>query len=96
MPLAEEVHSVAAEGALLAHEASEGSLDTFTREHAKALRKSLGQLQPAIQDQNLGQLAAKVSELLRALAERPGDRDFAARVERALTRQADTADELAG
>ena len=93
---AEEVHSVAAEGALLAHEASEGSLDTFTREHAKALRKSLGQLQPAIQDQNLGQLAAKVSELLRALAERPGDRDFAARVERALTRQADTADELAG
>ena len=39
---AEEVHSVAAEGALLAHEASEGSLDTFTREHAKALRKLLG------------------------------------------------------
>ena len=53
---AEKVHSVAAEGALLAHEASEGSLDTFTREHAKALRKSLEQLQPAIQDHSVRHL----------------------------------------
>ena len=59
---AEEVHSVAAEGALLAHEASEGSLDTFTSEHAKALQKRLAELQPAIRNPDLVQLAAKVSD----------------------------------
>jgi outer membrane murein-binding lipoprotein Lpp len=93
---AEEVHSVAAEGALLAHEASEGSLDTFTSEHAKALQKRLAKLQPAIQNPDLVQLAAKVSELLRALAERPGDRGFAALIEEAFTSQAKAADELTG
>ena len=41
---AEEVASVAAEGALLAHGAAEGTTtDTFAREHAKALRTLLGQ-----------------------------------------------------
>ena len=93
---AEEVHSVAAEGALLAHEASEGSLDAFTREHARALRKRLGELQPAIRNPDLVQLAAKVNELLRALAEWPGDRDLAASVEKAFTRHATAAERLAG
>jgi plasmid maintenance system killer protein len=93
---AEEVHSVAAESALLAHEASEGSLDTFTSEHAKALRKRLDELRPAIRNPDLVQLAAKVSELLRVLSERPGDRDFAALLERVFTNHAKAAEELAG
>jgi outer membrane murein-binding lipoprotein Lpp len=93
---AEEVHSVAAESALLAHEASEGSLDTFTSEHAKALRKRLDELRPAIRNPDLVQLAAKVSELLRVLSERPGDRDFAALVEKAFASHANAAEELAG
>jgi len=93
---AEEVHSVAAEGALLSHEASEGTLDTFTSEHAKALQKRLDQLRPAIQNPDLVQLAAKVSALLGKLAERPGDRGFAALLERVFTSHAKAADELAG
>ncbi len=94
---AEEVHSVAAEGALLAHEASEGSsTDTFTREHAKALRKLLGELRPAIENPDLAQTAAKVDAMLGALAEEPGRRGRAELLERALDRAAKTADELAG
>jgi hypothetical protein len=94
---AEEVHSVAAEGALLAHEASEGSsTDTFTREHATALRKLLGELRPAIENADLAQTAAKIDALLAALAEEPGRRSRAELLERALDRAAKTADELAG
>ena len=93
---AEEVHSVAAEGALLAHEASEGSLDTFTREHAKALRKLLGQLQPAIDDDRLARTSDAVDAALADLAEHPGDRANASRLERRLGDAAKAADELAG
>jgi hypothetical protein len=93
---AEEVHSVAAEGALLAHEASEGSLDTFTREHAKALQKLLGQLRPAIDDDRLAHTADAVDAALADLAEHPGDRTTASAVERRLDEAAKTADELAG
>jgi hypothetical protein len=93
---AEEVHSVAAEGALLAHEASEGSLDTFTREHAKALRKLLGQLQPAIDDDRLARTSDAVDAALADLAEHPGDRANASRLERRLGVAAKAADELAG
>jgi uncharacterized protein YceK len=93
---AEEVHSVAAEGALLAHEASEGSLDAFTREHAKALRKLLGQLRPAIDDDRLAHTSDAVDAALATLAAHPGDRTTASRVERRLDDAAKTADELAG
>ena len=94
---AEEVHSVAAEGALLAHEASEGSsTNTFTREHAKALQKLLGELRPAIENADLAQIAAKVDAMLAALADEPGRRSRAVLLERALDRAAKTADELAG
>ena len=91
---AEEVHSVAAEGAVLAHEASEGSLDTFTREHAKALRKLLGELRPAIEDERLARTSDSVDAALAKLAEHPGDRTDARRLERSLTDDAKTADEL--
>ena len=94
---AEEVHSVAAEGALLAHEVSEGSgSDTFTREHAKALRKLLGELRPAIEDKRLAAAAQAVDEALTGLAEDPGDRAGAAQLERRLDESAKAADELAG
>jgi hypothetical protein len=93
---AEEVHAVAAEGALLAHEASEGSLDTFTSEHATALRKLLGQLRPAIEDAQLARTADAVDAALTSLAEHPGDRTNASRLERRLDAAAKTADELAG
>ena len=94
---ADEVHSVAAEGALLAHEASEGSsTDTFTREHAKALRKLLGELRPAIENPDLAQTAAKIDAMLAALAEAPGRRSRAEVLERTLDRAAKAADELAG
>jgi outer membrane murein-binding lipoprotein Lpp len=81
---AEEVHSVAAEGALLAHEASEGSHDAFTREHAKALRELLGELRPAIEDDRLARRADAVDAALASLADRPGDRERAAALERRL------------
>ena len=81
---AEELHSVAAEGALLAHVASEGSHDAFTTEHAKALQKVLGQLLPAIDDRRLAGRAAAIDAALAQLARDPGDRGQAARVERRL------------
>lgn len=93
---AEEVHSVAAEGALLAHEASEGSLDNFTTEHAKALQKLLGQVRPAIEDARLARTAEAVDAALTSLAEHPGDRANAGRLEHRLDDAATAADELAG
>jgi hypothetical protein len=94
---AEEVHSVAAEGSLLAHEASEGSsTQTFTREHAKALQKRLGKVRPAIEDDRLAETADGVLAELAALADRPGDRATASRLERRLQEAATTAEELAG
>lgn len=93
---ADEVSSVAAEGALLAHDAAEGgTTQTFTREHAKALRKVVVELRPAIDDRDLAQIAAKVDEVLRVLADRPGDRDLAATFERVLENHSRSAEELA-
>jgi hypothetical protein len=93
---AEEVHSVAAEGALLAHEASEGSLDAFTSEHAKALRKLLEQLRPSIEDQRLARLAAGVSASLEELAADPGNKARAGELERGLDHAASAAEGLEG
>ncbi len=92
---ADDVHSVAAEGAVLAHEASEGSLDNFTKEHAKALRKLLGQLRPAIVNDRLAHTADSVDAALADLAKHPGDRPHAVRLERRLDAAAKAADQLA-
>jgi hypothetical protein len=89
-----EVHSIAAEGALLAHEASEGSHDPFTTEHAKALRKLLDPLRGAIDDTQLGRIAADVDRSLAELEARPGDRAGAAGVKRKLERSARAAEAL--
>jgi hypothetical protein len=93
---AEEVHSVAAEGTLLAHEANEGSLEMFTREHAEALRKRLGELRPAIEDDRLAETADAVDAALANLAAHPGDRAAAGRLVPRLEHAAAAAEELAG
>jgi uncharacterized protein YceK len=93
---ADEVHSVAAEGALLAHEAAEGDTrDTFAREHAKALRKVLGKLRSAIEEPRLASVAGDVDRTLAELERRPDDAKRAAGAERRLERAAKAADELA-
>jgi hypothetical protein len=93
---ADEVHSVAAEGALLAHEAAEGDTRaTFAREHAEALRKRLDELRPAIDERRLAMVADDVDRTLAELAGTPGDREQAAGAERKLERAAKAADELA-
>ena len=94
---ADEVHSVAAEGMLLAHDAGEGSTtSTFAREHSKALRKLLGKLEPAIENPRLSELAQKVDQALEQLGDDPGDRARARQLERQLDEAAKAADELAG
>ena len=93
---AEEVHSVAAEGALLAHEAAEGDTrDTFAEVHAAALRKLLGELRPAIDDARLAAVADDVDRTLSELARTPGDRERAAGAERKLEAAAEAAEEVA-
>ena len=94
---AEEVHSVAAEGALVAHDAGEGSTTTtFTREHSEALRKLLEQLEPAIENPRLRRIAQEVDRSLARLADDPDDRTGARRLEQDLDEAAKAADELAG
>ena len=95
---AEEVESVAAEGALLAHDAGEGSTtETFTREHSKALRKLLRQVEPAIENQGLSTIAQTRRPVARpGSAAIPGDEAGARRLERELEEAADAAGELAG
>jgi hypothetical protein len=54
---AEEVSSISAEGALLAHEVVQGDVtDTFARVHAEALRMKLSELEPKVQVDALARL----------------------------------------
>ena len=94
---ADEVHSVAAEGALLAHDAAEGdTTEIFTREHAKALRKLLRPVRAAIEDERLADVADDVDGTLGELEGSPGDEGLAAGAERRLDELAGSAEELAG
>jgi hypothetical protein len=94
---AEDVGSIAAEGAILAHDAAEGSTTSvFTRVHAEALQKKLRPLESKIATPQLGRLVADVDAALAELADDPRDRTSAARVERRLERAANEAEELAG
>jgi hypothetical protein len=93
---AEEIGSIAAEGALLAHGAAEGSsTKIFVREHAEALDRRLERTRSVVHDQRLVSLAASVSDELARLAEEPGDEFTTRSVERALERRAREAAELA-
>jgi 5'-deoxynucleotidase YfbR-like HD superfamily hydrolase len=92
---AAEVGSIAAEGALLAHDAAEGdTTDAFTRVHARALRRNVEELAEAIRDDRLAPLAQKVAAHLERLQSDPSDRSAAAELERALEGAARTADEI--
>jgi len=91
---AEEVQSVAAEGSLLAHAASEGSTTgVFTREHAKALRKLLRKLRPAIEDRQLAGLADRTDAALERLE--VGDERGPGRLEEELSSLAEAVGQLA-
>ena len=88
---AEDVHSVAAEGALLAHDAAEGDTTAaFTRTHADALRKRLDALRPKIARAELARVEERVAAALQRLADDPAGAD----VERDLADAAEAAEEL--
>jgi hypothetical protein len=94
---AEELASVSAEGALLAHAAAEGAtLGTFTRVHARALAERAGELARVVDDERLAALVDAAESMLGRLADEPGDRTGARRVERALENVAERAKELPG
>jgi hypothetical protein len=89
---AEEVASVAAEGALLARDAVAGrSTGPFTRAHARDLLERLTSLRPKIAERRLARLERETSRALRALQDDP----FDARVGPALEEAAKSARELA-
>jgi hypothetical protein len=93
---AEAIGSIAAEGALLAHDAGEGSsTETFVREHAKALGRKLDDIRSVVDDRRLASVAASVSNGLARLADAPGDERSARAVERDLERAASEAQALA-
>jgi len=81
--------SVAAEGALVAHDASRGdTTDNFTRVHGRALRDLAKKVQDAPANAKLGRLAARIVGDLDELAAHPADEQRAARIQRELERAA--------
>jgi hypothetical protein len=81
---AEELESVAAEGALLARDATEGrSTATFTRVHVQVLRERLAALRPKIVERELALIARDVDSALRQLEESPSEADVAAPLDQA-------------
>jgi hypothetical protein len=90
---AEEISSISAEGALLAHEVEEGDVtSTFARVHAEALRKKLSQLEPKVDVQALARLIRDADAGLALLEDASGHE---ASVERRLGRIAKQAGQLA-
>jgi hypothetical protein len=74
---AEDLGSVAAEGALLAHDAADGSsTGPFTRVHSEVLREDVQKLEPKLKQRVLIRLA---DEIRSALDELPDEPDAAAR-----------------
>ena len=89
---ADEVHSVAAEGAILAHDAAEGDTrSAFARTHAAALRERLEKLRPEIRDDELARIEQRTTAALTSLEDDP----FGADVEGELEAAAQDAEELA-
>ena len=75
---AEDIASIAAEGALLAGDAVEGDTTTqFAGTHARALRRNAETLAPAITHADLGRVTEEVVAALTELASAPGDREVA-------------------
>jgi len=87
---AEDLGSVAAEGALLAHDAADGSsTGPFTRVHSDVLRKDVEKLEPKLKERPLVRLA---DEIASALDQLPDDAEAAGK---RLDDAADRAEELA-
>jgi hypothetical protein len=94
---ADDIASVAAEGALVAHDAAEGDTTaTFTREHAADLRSALAKLEPKVEVRELSRLLATTDRALGALEDDPGNRMRAKVVERSLDRASRRAARYAG
>ena len=92
---AEEIGSIAAEGALLAHDVSGGdTTHTFTRVHARELAKKADDLAPKIRDGELERVARSVGADLERLADEPGDERGAAELERSLDEASKQAEEI--
>ena len=92
---ADEVGSIAAEGALLAHDASEGGTTaTFTRVHARELAKKADKLAPKIRNGSLERVARSVGSDLERLADDPGAESRAAQLERRLDDASKRAEEI--
>jgi hypothetical protein len=69
---AEDLGSVAAEGALLAHDAADdSSLGPFTRVHSEVLRKDVEKLEPKLKKPELEQLAEQITSALDSLPDHP-------------------------
>jgi hypothetical protein len=87
---AEDLGSVAAEGALLAHEAVDGSsTGPFTRVHSEVLREDVQKLEPKLKERPLVRLAEDISAALEELPDEPGA------AARSLDDAANRAEELA-
>ena len=90
---AEEISSISAEGALLAHGVAEGGVtDTFTRVHTEALRKKLSELEPKVQVDAVSKVLRDADAALALLRDNPG---APALLEQRLERISKRADELA-
>ena len=94
---ADEIASIAAEGALLAHDAAEGdTTETFTRLHAEALLEKLAQLQAKVHVDILRRLTLDAERALTGLRDAPDDRGWAGRYERTLEKVSAVAEQYAG
>jgi hypothetical protein len=70
---AEELGSVAAEGALLAHDAADGaSTGPFARVHSEVLGEDVHKLEPKLKQRALIRLADEISGALEELPDQPG------------------------
>ncbi len=93
---AEDVHSFAAEGALLAHEAAAGDATVpFTRVHAERLHEEAEKVVKSAENARVKDLAVRVARELEALERKPGDARRAAAVEKSLRTLARAAEKLA-
>jgi hypothetical protein len=93
---AEEIQSLAAEGAILAHEASEGdTTGPFARVHARELAEAAQKAARRALTPRLRGLATRVADQLERLENDPHDRAGAVSVERGLEDVADAAERLA-
>jgi hypothetical protein len=93
---AEDIGSIAAEGALLAGDTAEGDTTTqFAETHAQALQKNAESVAAAITHGDLRQVAADVVAALEQLGSSPDDRGVAGKARARLEAATKQAEEIA-